>query len=122
MPAKLQPDLKNLKSMEDVWAVLDEEFGQILDNVSSLVRRLVAFKVSKEAKTEADKFMELSRTWNKICADLEELGKLEALNHEPTIAAVEGCSLAMPPRTGISCSTSKCWLRGTTSCRSSPTS
>ena len=55
-----------------------------------MVRRLLAFKVSKEAKTKADKFMELSRIWNEICADLEELGKLEALNHEPTISAVGG--------------------------------
>ena len=30
----------------------------------------------------------MSRTWNEICADLDELGKLEAINHEPTIAAV----------------------------------
>ena len=38
MPSKLLPDLKNLRSMDEVWSVLDEEFGQILDNVSSLVR------------------------------------------------------------------------------------
>ena len=76
--------------MDEVWAVLDEEFGQVLDHVSGLVRRLLAFKVSKEAKTESLKFMELSRMWNKICADLRELDKLEALNHKPTIAAVGG--------------------------------
>ena len=91
VPSKLQPDLKNLRSMNEVWAVLDEEFGQVLDNVSGLVRRLLAFKLSKEAKTESNKFMELSRLWNEICADLRELDKLEALNHEPTIAAVGGC-------------------------------
>ena len=61
MPTKLQPDLKNLCFMDEVWSVLDEEFGQILDNVSRLVRRLLAFMVSKEAKTESDKLMELSR-------------------------------------------------------------
>ena len=63
---------------------------QILDNVSGLVRRLLAFKVSKEAKTESEKFMELSRIWSEITADLQELDKLEALNHEPTISAVGG--------------------------------
>ena len=94
MPSKLQPELKNLRSMDEVWAVLEEEFGQVLDNVSGLVRRLRAFKVSKEAKTESLKFMELSRLWNEICAYLCELDKLEALNHEPTIAAVGGCSPA----------------------------
>ena len=60
----------------DTQTVLDEEFGQVLDNVSGLVRRLLAFKVSKEAKTESVKFMELSRIWNEICADLRELDKL----------------------------------------------
>ena len=43
---------------------------------------------SKEAKSESHKFMELSRHWNEVCADLRELYMLEALNHEPTIAAV----------------------------------
>ena len=26
--------------------------------------------------------------WNKVCADLHELGKINVLNQEPTIAAV----------------------------------
>ena len=77
--------------MDKVWTVLDEEFVQVLDNFSGLVRRLLTFKVSKEAKTESVKFMELSRIWNEICADLHELDKLEAINHEPSIAAVGGC-------------------------------
>ena len=34
--------------------------------------------------------MELSRIWNEICANLQELDKLEALNHEPTISAMGG--------------------------------
>ena len=88
MPAKLQPDLKNLRTMNEVWATLDEEFGQLMDNVSGLVRRLMAFKYSKEARGKTNKFMELSRLWNEVCADLRELCKLEALNHKPTIAAV----------------------------------
>ena len=74
--------------MNEVWATLNKEFRQLLDNVSGLVRRLLAFKQSKEAKSESLKFMELSRLWNEVCADLRELDKLEALNHEPTIAAV----------------------------------
>ena len=94
VPSKLELELKNLRSMNEVWSVLDEKFGQVLDNVSSLVRHLLAFTDSREAKTEALKFMELNRLWNEICADLRELNKLEALNHEPTIAAVGGCSPA----------------------------
>ena len=88
VPAKLQPDLKNLRSMQEVWSILDEEYGLMLDNVSGLVRRLLAFKCSKEARGETNRFMELWHLWNEVCADPRELGKLAVLNHEPTIAAV----------------------------------
>ena len=88
VPAKIQPDLKNLRMMQDVWATLDEEFGQMMENVSGLVRRLLAFKYPKEAKGETSKFLELWQMWNEVCADLRELGKIGVLNHEPTIAAV----------------------------------
>ena len=36
-PPKIQPNLKNLKTMDEVWEALDEEFGQMMENVSSLV-------------------------------------------------------------------------------------
>ena len=88
MPAKLQPDLKNLRTMQEVWSTLDEEYGQMMENVSGLVRRLLAYKPSKEAKTDTTKFFELWRLWNEVSADLRELGKLGVLNHEPTIAAI----------------------------------
>ena len=51
---------QELEDHEEVWATLNEEFGQLLDNVSGLVRRLLAFKQSKEAKSESHEFMELS--------------------------------------------------------------
>ena len=60
----------------------------MLDNVSGLVRRLLAFKYSKEATGDNSRFMELWRLWNEVFADLQELGKLGVLNHKPTIAAV----------------------------------
>ena len=81
MPAKLQPDLENLQTMQEVWSTLDEEFGQMMENVSGQVLRLLAFQYSKEAKGETSKFMELWRLWNEVCADLRELGKLGVLNH-----------------------------------------
>ena len=86
---KIQPNRKNLKTMNEVWeALLYEEFGQIMENVSSLVLGLVAFKNSKEAKTESSKLIEFWRKWSEGYADLHELGKTSVLNHEPTIAAV----------------------------------
>ena len=88
VPAKIQPDLKNLRMMQEVWATLDEEFGQMMENVSGLVRRLLAFKYSNEAKGETSKFMELWRMWNEVCSDLHELSNIVVLNQEPTIVAV----------------------------------
>ena len=43
VPPKIQPDLKNLRPMHEVWATLDEEFGQMMENVSGLVCQLLAF-------------------------------------------------------------------------------
>ena len=70
MPAKIQPNLENLRTMQEFLATLDEEFGQMMENVSGLVRRLLAFKHSKEAKGGTSRFMELWRLWNEVCADL----------------------------------------------------
>ena len=64
------PDLKNIRTMQEIWATLDEEFGQMMENVSGLVQRLLAFKYPKEAKGENSMFMELWRLWNEVCADL----------------------------------------------------
>ena len=61
VPPKIQPDLKNLNTLDEVWEALDEEFGQMIENVSSLVREMLAFKNSKKAKTKSSKFMELWR-------------------------------------------------------------
>ena len=88
VPPKIQPNLKNLRTMDEVWTTLDEEFYQIMENVSSLVRGLVAFKHSKEAKNKSRRFMELWRKWNEVYADLHELGNTSVLNHEPIIPAV----------------------------------
>ena len=75
MPPKIQPDLKNLRTMDEVWAALDEEFGQIMENVSSLVRGLVAFKNSNKASNEFSRFMELCRQWSEVYTDLHKLRK-----------------------------------------------
>ena len=61
---------------------------QIMENVSSLVRGLVAFKRSKEAMYESSRFIELWRKLNEVYADVHELGNTSVLNHEPTIAEV----------------------------------
>ena len=43
LPMQIQPNIKNLKLMKEVWEVLDEELGLVLENVSRLVKSLIAF-------------------------------------------------------------------------------
>ena len=52
----LQSDLKNLKKMDEVWEVLEEEFGQVMESIHSLVKSLTNFKYSKDTKSEDLKF------------------------------------------------------------------
>ena len=86
MPVEVQPDIKNLKLMSDVWKDLDEETGQVMELTSELIEALTSFHISKEAKTEDAKFAELYRIWTQMLADLSEVGKISALDHEPTLA------------------------------------
>ncbi len=55
----LQSDLKNLKKMDEVWEVLKEEFGQVMESIHSLVKSLTNFKYSKDTKSEDLKFTRL---------------------------------------------------------------
>ena len=85
-PAEVEPDLKNLKSMKDVWDFLDRKYGRTMELASELINGLHNFKFSTKAKTESARFAELDREWTKVYYDLEEVDKLSALDHEPTLA------------------------------------
>ena len=84
-PAEVEPDLKNLKAMKDVWEFLDRKFGRTMELASELINGLHNFKFSTKARTESARFAELDREWTKVYYDLEEVDKLDALNHEPTL-------------------------------------
>merc|ERR1711895_327100 len=43
------------------------------------------FQCSRSATTEASKFKELHRCWSVVYSDLDNVGQLEILNHEPTL-------------------------------------
>ena len=85
-PKEIQPDIKNLKLMSEVWKVLHEEYGQVMELTSERIEILTGFQFSKEAKTEDTKFAKLYRIWSQVLADLTEVGKVSALDHEPTLA------------------------------------
>ena len=85
-PAEVEPDLKNLKAMKDVWEFLDRKYGRTMELASELINGLHNFKFSNKAKSESARFAELDREWTKVYYDLEEVDKLSALDHEPTLA------------------------------------
>ena len=84
-PNAIQPDIKNMRTVVEVWEFLEQEYGQLLELTSELVD---SFQFSKDAKTEEAKFTELYRSWTMVYSDLEEVGKVSVLDHEPTLAKV----------------------------------
>ena len=88
VPKEIEADLKNLRSMEEVWNFLVEEYGQPMDLCNDAVLSLTKFKFSGAAKTESQKFVELYRQWNEVYPDPKEINKLSVLEHEPTLWAV----------------------------------
>ena len=75
VPAQIQPDIKNLRKITEVWMVLDDEYGQVMELTAELIKDLTSFQFSKEAKTEDAKFAELYRVWQQVLADLVEVGR-----------------------------------------------
>ena len=88
VPKDVVPDIRNLSTMVLVWEVLDREYGEVMDVCNEAVNSLVDFKYSAEAKSQSAKFRELYRKWQEVVSDLEEVGKLSVLDHEPTVWAV----------------------------------
>ena len=86
VPKEIQPDIKNLKTMTEVWDVLSQEYGKPDELVTECISSLTDFRFS--AKTEGEKYVELFRKWSEVVADLEEIGEVEALNHASTIESV----------------------------------
>jgi hypothetical protein len=90
VPEEIEPDIKNLKNMTDIWLVLDQEYGEVMQCSSELVDCLIYFSYSATAKTNGQKFTELFRAWQTVVEDLKEIGSEDALNHEPTLARISG--------------------------------
>ena len=85
VPSEVEPDIKNLKTMSEVWRILDNEYGQPMEISSDAVRSLREFQFSNKSRTDHQKFTELFGRYNEVKADLEEIGMVHNLSHEPTI-------------------------------------
>ena len=81
-------DIKNLRTMADVWLVLNREYRASEDPVNESVNSLKHFAFSNSAKTVPEKFRELYLCYKQVRSDLVEVDQLEVLNHEPTLWSV----------------------------------
>ena len=86
MPAQIQPDIKNLRLITEVWEVLDEKYGQVMELTAELIEDLTSFQFSMEAKTENAKFAELYRVLQQVLANLVKVGRTDILDHKPTLS------------------------------------
>ena len=57
--------------MEELWALLDEQYGKVTELVNDRVNFLNSFRYSKGNNSEASKFLELYETWARVLSDLE---------------------------------------------------
>ena len=89
VPVEVEPDIKNLTTMVEVWGVLDSRYGKVMELTKELISDLQCFTFSKQATTSSAKFLELHREWVKVYSDLQQIDRLSVLDHEPTL-----CTLA----------------------------
>ena len=74
--------------MEEIWLFLDDEYGKDSELTSERVAHLHDFQYSKSAITEASKFKELHKCWATVYSDLDNVGKLQILDHPPLLRAL----------------------------------
>ena len=56
-----------------------------MELTAELIKDLMNFQFSKQARTEDAKFAELFRVWTQVLADLAEVGRTSVLDHELTL-------------------------------------
>ena len=84
IPAEMEPDIKNLHTMADVWDVLNKEYGVSEELVNESVGSLVNFFFTAAAKTIPDKLKELYLRYKQVKNDLVDVNRLEVLNQDST--------------------------------------
>ena len=56
VPKYIEPDLKNLRTIDEVWMILEREYSDVSELTNELIRSLMNFQVSSLARTESQKF------------------------------------------------------------------
>ena len=86
----IRPDIERMQTMEEIWKLLDDEYGKPNELSAKRVAYLHTYQYPKTATTEAAKFKELYRCWSTVYSDLAKVNQLDALNHAPTLKAFLG--------------------------------
>ena len=87
IPREVEPDVKNLRTMAEIWKVLDNKYGNVMDLSRELISGLWNLTLPPD-ESEPARFQILHREWQKVYNDLEQVGQLGALDHDPTLCQV----------------------------------
>ena len=74
-----------MRTTAEIWTFINQEYGSTLELTFTLVSTLENFQISKAARTESEKFLELYRVWTSVHNDLLYAGKTAVLNHGPAL-------------------------------------
>merc|ERR1711867_197040 len=70
MPEDIRPDVERMQTMEEIWKLLDDEYGKPNELSAKRVAYLHTYQYPKTTTTEAAKFRELYRCWSTVYSDL----------------------------------------------------
>ena len=87
VPREVEPDVKNLHTMDEIWKVLDNKYGNVMDLSRVLIAGLWNLTLPTSG-SEPARFLVLHREWLKVYNDLKQIGQLSALDHDPTLCQV----------------------------------
>ena len=87
VPKEVEPDVKNLHTMVEIWKVLDDKYGNAMDLSRVLISGLWNLTLPAR-ESEPSRFKILHREWLKVFNDLKQIGQLSALDHDPTLCQV----------------------------------
>ena len=68
VPEDIRPDIERMRTMEEIWKLLDDEYGKPNELSAERVAYLHTYQYPKTATTEAAKFKELYRCWSTVTA------------------------------------------------------
>ena len=80
VPNDRELDLKNFKTMDKFWTLLETKFGQVHELTNDIVNELMQFTISNEVQTETQQFTELQRKLMQVVKDLKEVDGIKCFD------------------------------------------